>query len=265
MAFKEDLSEGFELLGNTINDVAEILAEKNKIRAQCSRIKQIIKADTSSRDKAYIELGKYYYQNLREGAPADNEGYCATIDKMNARIEKASLKFVELQDLQNETKIQSENAEKLKEVIQIKAEQLKEDASEKAREASEKAKVKAGEAWDKTKEKAGEAWDKTKVYAEDAWDKTKTFATDQYTKIKEKSADKIDDIEEELEDKVEEAEEYVEDTKEVAEEAKEGIKEKVESVIEDLKDKVTVKEEDFDKILDEPIEKKEESPENFEF
>ena len=140
MAFKDSLKTGMDLVGNTINDVATVINEKNKLRAQCVRIKDIIKHDAESRDKAYIELGRYYYQNLRDKEHEQTEKYCQTVDRMNDRIEKASFKYMELQDMQNNLKIQSENAEKLKAAMAAKAQQIKESGIEKTKELNEKAK-----------------------------------------------------------------------------------------------------------------------------
>ena len=140
MAFKDSLKTGMDLVGNTINDVATVINEKNKLRAQCVRIKDIIKHDAESRDRAYIELGRYYYQNLRDKEYEQTEKYCQTVDRMNDRIEKASFKYMELQDMQNNLKIQSENAEKLKAAMTAKAQQIKESGIEKTKELNEKAK-----------------------------------------------------------------------------------------------------------------------------
>lgn len=137
MAFKENFKNGLDLVGGAISDIASILNEKNKLRAQCVRIKQIIKHDTDSRDNAYIELGKYYYRHFKGEDNVDTKDCFEIIDRMNHRIEKASLKYVQLQDAYNSLKVQSENAEKLKAALSSKAEQLKNTAQETMTDISE--------------------------------------------------------------------------------------------------------------------------------
>lgn len=211
MEEKCNFKETMGLIGEALSDVSKILIEKNKIRAQCSRIKQIIKGDTNTRNNAYAELGKFYYMNCRENATKENEELCALIDKMNARIEKASLKYLELQTLQNNTKIQSENTEKLKAAVAESAEQAKQDVAAKAKEYGAKA----------------------SEFATEKWDQAKAYATNQYEKVKSQVDEKTQEIKDKATDTVGE------------------IKEKAENIKEDIKDKVLVKEENVDKILDE--------------
>ena len=131
---KESVKSGLDLMGNAITDVAQIIGEKNKIRTQSTRLKQIIKNDVQTRDEAYIELGKYMYDHVKESPNENIRSICDIITRMNGRIEKASLKYLELQNMQNDLKIQSENTEKLKEAISSKATQIKNTSRDKARD-----------------------------------------------------------------------------------------------------------------------------------
>ena len=229
MDISKNTQEGLEFIGDTVSEIASSIAEKNRLRLQLNHIKGLIKTDSATRDQAYIELGRYFYENLREGTSAENEAICAVIDAANDRISKASLRYVELLNIQNDTKIRSENAEKLAKAV-----------SEKASAAAKAAKEKGAVAFDKAKASAADYADKAKATAADFAEKAKGTAAD----IKDKAADKAEDLRdrfdpnrnEDLEDLIaaEQAkiEEAAEEVKEAAEEVKEDVAEAVEEAAE---------------------------------
>lgn len=181
MDVKENIKSGLTFIGDTVSEVAASIAEKNRLRVQLNYIKSVIKSDTATRDQAYIELGRYFYENLREGASAENEAICAVIDSSSDRISKASLKYMELLNLQNATKIRSENAERLAKIISDKT-----AASVKA------AKERGAASVEVAKEKGAEALDKAKGFAADLADKAKTAAAD----LADKAADTVEEVKE---------------------------------------------------------------------
>lgn len=160
MDMKENIKSGIEFVSETVQEIAASIAEKNRLRIQLNHIKGVIRADSATRDQAYIELGRYFYENLREGATPENEAICAVIDSASERISSASVKYMELLNLQNETKIRSENAEKLKKVITEKAASSAKAAKEKGAELSQKAKTAAADAVGKAKIAAADLKDK---------------------------------------------------------------------------------------------------------
>lgn len=160
MALAENIKNGVEFIGDTIAEIASSVAEKNRLRVQLNHIKALIKTDSATRDQAYIELGRFFYENLREGASPENEAICAVIDSASDRISAASVKYMELLNLQNETKIRSENAEKIKKVVAEKASASAKAAKEKGAELSQKAKEKGAELGQKAKVAAADLKDK---------------------------------------------------------------------------------------------------------
>lgn len=180
MDLKENIKTGVDFTVDTVSEVASVIAEKNRIRLQLNHIKKVIKTDSATRDQAYIELGRYFYENLREDASAENEAICAVIDAASDRISAASLKYMELLNLQNETKIRSENAEKLKKII-----------AEKAADSAKAAKDKSAELGKKAKDIASQGVEKAKDIADDIKDK----ATDAVDDVKERfTKPQVDDI-----------------------------------------------------------------------
>lgn len=224
MDFKNNIKCGLEFVGDTVSEIASSVAEKNRLRVQLNHIKGLIKSDSATRDQAYIELGRYFYDNLREGTTAENEAICAVIDAASDRISKASIKYVELLNIQNDTKIRSENAEKL------------------AKAMAEKASVAAQAA----KEKGAEAFDKAKATAADLSEKAKATAVD----LKEKAADTVDSVRErlniekniEVEKLIAAEQEKLDEAKDAAEEAveesAETVAEKAEDVVGEVKEAV---------------------------
>ena len=156
MDITNNIKNGMAFVGETVSEIAASIAEKNRLRVQLNHIKGLIKADSATRDQAYIELGRYFYDYMRDGTTAENEAICAVIDAANDRISKASLKYVELLNIQNDTKIRSENAEKLAKAV-----------SEKAAVAARAAKEKGSEAFDKAKASAADYAEKAKATAAD--------------------------------------------------------------------------------------------------
>ena len=178
MDISENIKSGLEFVGETVSEIASSIAEKNRLRVQLNHIKGLIKADTATRDQAYIELGRYFYENLREGTTAENEAICTVIDAASDRISKASVKYVELLNIQNDTKVRSENAEKLAKAVSQKASGAAKAAMEKGTEAFDKAKDFAATTAEKAKTTAVDFSDKAKTTAADLSEKAKNAATD---------------------------------------------------------------------------------------
>jgi type IV secretory pathway VirJ component len=72
------------------------LVEKNRRTAMINRLKIVVKNEKDVQNRAYAQLGKYYYQNLRDPQNGDTETYCAAIEKASARLGRAYAKLDEL-------------------------------------------------------------------------------------------------------------------------------------------------------------------------
>ena len=185
MDFKDNIINGAKLAADAATDIAQALVEKSRLRANANRIRQVIKADTELKNQAYIELGRYYYENLRDSADEELENLCVVVDKTTARISKASRKYVELLNQSNDTKLKSENTEKIKTIVTDKAEKIKDSAEDKvadikdfAKDTSKKVKDKATDVSDKVKEKATDIKEKAKDSVADLTDKAKDKVDD---------------------------------------------------------------------------------------
>lgn len=207
----EEMKTGLSLVGNTLNDFAQMVEEKNKIKAQSNRVKQIIKGDCETRDEAYRELGVFFYENLRENMSEENKELCDIIDKMNARIEKASLKFVELESAYNSVEMDKQNSDKLKAFMAEKGNQIKDQAKENAKVYGEKAKDAATDVYEKAKDAAVDVYEKAKDKAVDTYEKAKDKTIETFETIKAKSAETIEAVEDTVEESTTVNEDSIED------------------------------------------------------
>lgn len=186
MDIKNEFKTGIKIAADAATDVAQALVEKSRLRAKANRIKQVIKADTELRNQAYIELGRYFYDNLREDSNEDLESLCVVVDKTTTRINKATGKYVELMSDSNDIKFSGENAEKLKKMVAEKADKIKDTSSEKVKDIKEKAKSSSL----KAKDKAVDLGNKAKIAAQDLSVKAKETVAD----FSDKAKDKVEDF-----------------------------------------------------------------------
>ena len=193
MDIKENIKTGVNFTVDTVSELAASIAEKNRIRGQLNHIKKLIKTDSATRDQAFIELGRFFYENLREGASPENEAICAVIDASSERISKASLKYMELLNLQNETKIRSENADKLKKIIAEKASNSAKAAKEKGAELGQKAKDLAAQGVEKAKDLAGGLKNKATDTVDDVVEKFDTEGDAEVEQIIAEEQAKVED------------------------------------------------------------------------
>lgn len=187
MAIKEDLKSGVKLAADAATDAVQAIMEKSRLRANASRIKQVIKSDTDLRNQAYIELGRYFYENFREQAYESEEALCVVIDKTSKRIAKATQKYVDIIATLDDTKLTGENSDKIKAIVAERATLVKE---------------KAKATTDKAKAKVSDLSDKAKIKAQDFAMKTKETVADISYKAKDKvqSIKVLDTTDEEIEE-----------------------------------------------------------------
>lgn len=140
----------YETIKKTLTDTVDAVIDKTTTQAQKSRLRIVMRNETKLTNDAYIELGKYLYDNLREGANVDVELTCQKIDCSKQRMQRAQERYREVlqEELVNReiTKTEvRENFQKIKEPIVAKAK----DTAEKVTELKDAAKEKAVELKDK--------------------------------------------------------------------------------------------------------------------
>lgn len=78
---------------DTITTVAQNFVEKNRTKAKLNRLRMVMKSESELMNRAYIALGKEYYEMLKKGdVTADDEkqkNLLGVIDNSKAKIAKA--------------------------------------------------------------------------------------------------------------------------------------------------------------------------------
>lgn len=154
MAITNDIKSGLKLTADAVTDVTQSVIEKSRLKAKANRIKQVIKNDTQRREQAYMELGKYFYENHKDLIPSELSQDCIIIDKTTFRIDKATTRYFEILAEYDNITFSSENTDKIKMIVCEKTEEFKKNTGDKINEVGTKTKAKATELSGKTKEKA---------------------------------------------------------------------------------------------------------------
>ena len=124
MAITNDIKSGIKLTADAVTDVTHSVIEKSRLKAKASRIKQVIKSDSQRREQAYMELGKYFYENHRDLVPNKLDETCIVIEKTSFRIDKATKRYFEILAECDNVTLASENTEKIKKIVCDKTEEF---------------------------------------------------------------------------------------------------------------------------------------------
>lgn len=73
----------------------EAVANRNRQAAVNNRLKAIVRSEMGTINRAYIALGKHFYNDLRSQATGDEAVLCNAIDQAKERILKAREKLAE--------------------------------------------------------------------------------------------------------------------------------------------------------------------------
>lgn len=90
---------------DTISAVTQTIVEKNRTNAKLNRLRLVMKSESELMNRAYIALGKTYYDSEKKGAKvseADREKLFKVIEKSKAKIAKARECYRKIVDSQND-------------------------------------------------------------------------------------------------------------------------------------------------------------------
>ena len=85
-------------LGETFNDAVDFVVEKNRKFNKTTKIKKLIKKESNEIIKAYITLGKHYYNELRDVPNYDMQKVCNAIDASQKEIKRLKCKLEEVKN-----------------------------------------------------------------------------------------------------------------------------------------------------------------------
>lgn len=97
MDFLDTIKNSLNTAVNTISSVTHTIIEKNRTNAQLNRLRLVMKNESEMINRAYIALGKHYYENSGKGEnflPAKNESELfKVIETSKCRIKKARERY----------------------------------------------------------------------------------------------------------------------------------------------------------------------------
>lgn len=85
-----------ENLGNGIAKVIDSVVERNHRASVVNRLRIVIKNERENTARAYVALGKYYFDNLRDPENEETERLCRSVEESAARMQKAFAKMDEI-------------------------------------------------------------------------------------------------------------------------------------------------------------------------
>lgn len=89
----------------TLSNVAQGFVEKNRTKAKLNRLRMVMKSESELMNRAYIALGKEYYERLKNGESADSakqQNLVEVIDNCKAKIARARDCYRRILESQNE-------------------------------------------------------------------------------------------------------------------------------------------------------------------
>lgn len=114
MAFFDTVKNTINSAVDTISTVTQTIIEKNRTNAQLNRLRLVMKNESEMINRAYIALGKHYYENVKgakDTSPVPNEQELfAVIENSKKRIQKARERYSQI--LENQTVEIYENVDK---------------------------------------------------------------------------------------------------------------------------------------------------------
>lgn len=117
MTFFESVKSGISCAVDTVSSVTQSLVEKNRQNAKLNRLRAVMRNECEMINRAYISLGKKYYDNKINGKNEtceNEEELFKVIENSKAQIKKAReryLKIIESQTIEITKKYDIEDLE----------------------------------------------------------------------------------------------------------------------------------------------------------
>lgn len=86
----------FKNVADSVAKAVDFVVDQNRKTALINRLKIVISNEKEVKARAYVALGKYYYENSRDEENGETENLCAAIDNADRRLKKAYTKLDEL-------------------------------------------------------------------------------------------------------------------------------------------------------------------------
>lgn len=104
MDFFDIIKKGLSNAFDAVSDTTQAIIEKNRVNSQLSKLRSAMKSECEMINRAYITLGKQYYEGKQKGkaTPCENEEELfQIISESKARIKKAKERYRQI--IENQT------------------------------------------------------------------------------------------------------------------------------------------------------------------
>ncbi|MCI1965571.1 MAG: hypothetical protein LKJ17_05495 [Oscillospiraceae bacterium] len=88
--------EVFKNVADSVTKAVNFVVDKNRRAAMINRLKIVIRNEKEVEASSYIELGKYYYENMRDASNERTETLCVAVDNADRRLKRAFAKLDEM-------------------------------------------------------------------------------------------------------------------------------------------------------------------------
>ncbi|QAT51119.1 hypothetical protein EQM14_15825 [Caproiciproducens sp. NJN-50] len=88
--------ELFKNVAGSVTKAVNYVVDKNRRAAMINRLKIVIRNEKEIEARSYIELGRYYYENMRDASDERTEPLCAAVDNADRRLKRAFAKLDEM-------------------------------------------------------------------------------------------------------------------------------------------------------------------------
>ena len=99
MDFLDSVKNGVSCAVDTVSEITQTIIEKNRLNAQLNRLRTIMKNECEMINRAYITLGKKYYENKvndKSDACENEEELFEIIENSKEQIRKARRRYRQL-------------------------------------------------------------------------------------------------------------------------------------------------------------------------
>ena len=104
MAFIDTVKTGITTAVDTVSGVTQTIIEKNRANAQLNRLRAVMKSECEMINRAYIQLGKNYYENKIDGkddvCPNEEELF-SIIEQSKENIKRARERYRQVVESQS--------------------------------------------------------------------------------------------------------------------------------------------------------------------
>ncbi len=119
MAFLDSVKNGLSTAVDTVSGITQTIIEKNRLNAQLNRLRAIMKSECEMINRAYITLGKKYYENKvnNKTDACENEAELfLIIENSKEQIKKARERYRRLIEAQTIETVRKYNVEELEDI-----------------------------------------------------------------------------------------------------------------------------------------------------